>query len=424
VRMHLATRVDDRPGSVTTALDDQRLVENAARVIGVPRREVVDGRFSFVLHAPLELLARAALLPHVLPGHRDRARQRIVALVEGYEASGPPLDPPEPVTFGSTMEAATALAAAVEAGDLSDVDVAAAWLGDRAGPGELVRLLSGTFLDRLSAAGHGNIYLAQLSRTQPRGLPGQMLRHPAQALALDSARRIRVPETTTRDDPDGSLAEALLDAAQRVTPIGPPPSDFIAPLVEHAQDSGAFDNLVGADGVFVAPRRTPHTMLRFAAHTMLQGSPDQAPYGWTHCLTLAQAPLLLADAGGAPGPASYVASAYLAAHWAGLGHGSVDLEHVPASVDADLAEALLDDPATSAGAAWHTDDPSRAASLLATAASINHDAHRVKYTLACLDAAACDPAATRLYLAAAAHLNAWWNAHPHADDESPSPLLG
>mgnify|MGYP006202914247 CR=1 FL=1 len=29
-----------------------------------------------------------------------------------------------------------------------------------------------------------------------------------------------------------------------------------------------------------------------------------------------------------------------------------------------------------------------------------------------------------IYLAAAAHLNAWWNAHPHADDESPSPLLG
>lgn len=414
--MHPATRIDDHPASVTAALDDQRLVEHAARAIGVPRREVVDGRHSFVLHAPLELLARAALLPLVLPAHRDRARRRIVALAERYETSGPPLDPPEPVTFGSTIEAAAALAAAVAEGDLPRVDSVATWLGDRAGPGDLVRLLSGTFLDRLSAAGHGNIYLAQLGRTQPRGLPGQMLRHPARALALDSARRIRVPETTTRDDPHGTLAQELLDAVQRVTPIGPPPSDFIAPLVEHAQDNGAFEGLT-ADGVFVAPRRAPHSLLRFAAHAMLQGAPDEVPYGWTHCLTLAQAPLLLADAGGAPGPSAFVASAYLAAHWAGLGDGSVDLEHVPVPVVPDLPDALVAEPAIAAGAAWHADDPSRTASLLATAASINHDAHRVKYTLACLDAAACDPAARRLYFAAAAHLNAWWHAHPHDDDD-------
>jgi hypothetical protein len=422
--MHLATRIDELPDSVTAGLDDQRLVEHAARVIGVPRREVVAGRLSFVLHAPLELLARAALLPLVLPPHRDRARQRIVALAEGYETCGPPLDPPEPVTFRSTAEAAAALAAAVGAGDLASTDAAAAWLGHRAGPGQLVGLLSGTFLDRLSAAGHGNIYLALLSRTQPRGLPGQMLRHPAQALAVDPTRRIRVPETTTRDDPDGALAQELLDAVQRVTPIGPPPSDFIAPLVEHAQDNGALDGLVGADGVFVAPQRAPHSLLRFAAHTMLQGTLDEVPYGWTHCLTLAQAPLLLADAGGATGPAAYVASAYLAAHWAGLGRGSVDLEHVPAPVSVDLVEALVDGPTVAAGAAWHSDDLSRTASLLATAASINHDAHRVKYTLACLDAAASDPTAARLHLAAAAHLNAWWHANPHTDDESPSPLLG
>lgn len=424
MRMHLATRIDDHPGSVTTALDDHRLVEHAARVIGVPRGEVVAGRSSFVLHAPLELLARAALLPHVLSPHRERARQRIVALADGYAASGPPLGPPEPASFRSTTEAAAVLAAAVEAGNLPDVDVVAAWLGDRAGPGELVRLLYGTFLDRLSAAGHANIYLAQLSRTQPRGLPGQMLRHPAQALALDSTRRIRVPETTTREDPDGALAQELLGGVQRVTPIGPPPSNFIAPLVEHAQDKGALEGLVGADGVFVAPRRAPHSLLRFAAQTMLQGDLDEAPYGWTHCLTLAQAPLLLAAAGAAPGPATFVASAYLAAHWAGLGRGSVDLDHVPEPVSVDVAEALQAGPTVAAAAAWHAPDPSGTAALLATVASINHDAHRVKYTLACLDAAACDPEAARLYLAAAAHLNAWWLANPHDDDESPSPLLG
>ena len=52
-------------------LDDQRLVDSAAAIIGVPRDEVVGDRYSFVLHAPLELLARAALLPYVAP---DAAR--------------------------------------------------------------------------------------------------------------------------------------------------------------------------------------------------------------------------------------------------------------------------------------------------------------------------------------------------------------
>ncbi len=36
--------------------------------------------------------------------------------------------------------------------------------------------------------------------------------------------------------------------------------------------------------------------------------------------------------------------------------------------------------------------------------------------LACIDAAAADPAAGRLHLAAAAYLNAWWHAHPDTTD--------
>jgi hypothetical protein len=49
---------------------------------------------------------------------------------------------------------------------------------------------------------------------------------------------------------------------------------------------------------------------------------------------------------------------------------------------------------------------------LATAASHHHDAHLVKYTLACIDAAASDPEQRRLYLAAAASLSGWWAQQP------------
>jgi len=52
---------------------------------------------------------------------------------------------------------------------------------------------------------------------------------------------------------------------------------------------------------------------------------------------------------------------------------------------------------------------------LASRASRHHDAHLVKYTLACFDAAAVDPGNARLYLAAAASLAAYWAALPSDD---------
>ena len=216
-----------------------------------------------------------------------------------------------------------------------------------------------------------------------------MLRHPARALGLGSEHRIHVPPAGTAD-----ATRLLLNRLAEVDVIGPPPSFFIAPMVEHAQDGGAFAGLLEPDGTFVAPAKTPFELQRFAAQAMLQGPPDQAPYGWTHCLTLAQAPLLLAAAqpGRDPAAAIYVATAYLAAHWAGLGDGHVDLTYEPADPGPD------------------------AVTRLATAASVNHDAHRVKYTLACLDAVATDPSHRSLYLAAASYLSGWWDARPDAAD--------
>ena len=58
------------------ALDHHRLVVGVAEQIGVPRAAVADGKASFVLHAPLELMARAALLPYVAPAARDATRAR------------------------------------------------------------------------------------------------------------------------------------------------------------------------------------------------------------------------------------------------------------------------------------------------------------------------------------------------------------
>jgi hypothetical protein len=48
--------------------------------------------------------------------------------------------------------------------------------------------------------------------------------------------------------------------------------------------------------------------------------------------------------------------------------------------------------------------------VLAGNAATHHDQHLVKYTLACLDAAAWDRTFARLYLAAAASLAGYWSA--------------
>jgi hypothetical protein len=169
-------------------------------------------------------------------------------------------------------------------------------------------------------------------------------------------------------------------------------------LLEYAQERGVFEPFV-EDRVFVAPDRTPFELLRFAALAMLQGPDEHVPYGWTHCLTLAQAPLLIANACTDPGRAAFVSIAYLAAHWAGLGAGAVENWISPRAVEASVDEALSDEPSIAAAAAGTP--PIRHARSPARHLGIPRPRRDRKYTLACLDAAAADPVQRRLYLAAA-----------------------
>ena len=51
---------------------------------------------------------------------------------------------------------------------------------------------------------------------------------------------------------------------------------------------------------------------------------------------------------------------------------------------------------------------------LATAAAVHADAHLVKYTLACFDAASADADAAQVHLTAAATLAGWWAVNPRS----------
>ena len=71
-------------------LSDAELIAAVASVVRTPRTDPAD---SFVLHAPLELAARAALLPRVAPGERSAARAQIAAVATAFEAFGPATPP-------------------------------------------------------------------------------------------------------------------------------------------------------------------------------------------------------------------------------------------------------------------------------------------------------------------------------------------
>jgi hypothetical protein len=88
---------------------------------------------------------------------------------------------------------------------------------------------------------------------------------------------------------------------------------------------------------------------------------------------------------------------------------SISPDAVPEPVG-DPLDALDGSPADAAAGAWHATTDQRAAVVarLASRAAAHEDAHLAKYTLACFDAARDDPEAGRLFLAAAAHLGAWW----------------
>ncbi|MEY2432599.1 MAG: hypothetical protein QOC92_2324 [Acidimicrobiaceae bacterium] len=388
--------------------DDRTLIASVAARIAVPKAAAAD---SFVLHAPLELLARAALLPHVSIAARTAARERLRWLADQYDAAGDPVDEPAPMDVASVEDGAIRLTVALDAGELDDVDRLAQWLGWHTTASELRYLLAEPVAASLAAAAHASILLYLLPRVA--GVPGSLLRGPARELA-------RYPDWRLRwfEDPDeivtgaGTLAEALLD----VPMLGLPGSNFIFPIMNQAEESGIAAKLLGGlTGLDVDVRAATRDLSRIAAWSMLQEPPEHAPYGWSHCLTMPQAVMALAGHGAEPRTAVAVAATHVVGFRAALGEHPLAADYEPdAPTTSDVGDAITSGRDDAASTVWHA--PASAlddiVTELATRAALHHDAHLVKYTLACLDAATADPTHRRLYLSAAASLSSWWAQQP------------
>ena len=436
------SEVDDAPDALgLDLLTDHALVSACAAVIDRPKAAPPD---SFVLHAPLELMARAGLLARVSPDGRHAARRRLVTTAATYAAAGEPVierpseDPgphagvdapgpgavngtrvapglvgPTTVGTDSAPEAAARLASSVTAGDLDAAGAAARALAGLVGTEDLVAALVDVVAPSLAAAAHGGIYLHQLlSFAGAPAAPGvanmarELARHPDWALTWFDDR------PTSRVEPGGSprSADALVEALRRPPSPGSLDVNFIYPTMHLTESSGVALEVLGPalDGVDRA--EASRALLRVAALSMLQDDPAEAPYGWSHCLTMPHGLLAVAPLSSRPADVLAVGATYVLGFRATQGTVDLDPHWAPPPPSPGWPEALDGAPDLAAAGAWHAPGAERAAlaAVLVDRAAAHEDAHLAKYTLACLQLADADPAFAHGYLAAAAFLGAWW----------------
>jgi hypothetical protein len=402
------------------AVPDARLCELVAELIARPKVAQAD---SFVLHAPLELLARTALLQMVEPQARELARQRIVWLGATYAAAGEEVGPPHRRSYNDPETAVDHLASALWAGDLDEAGDAASWVAATVSPVDISRALAEAVLPRLSAAGHGSIFLYLLPRIAPRSATAAgMVRGLVRELARQPDWNVTWHRLRQRSGKSsGDLVERLL----RPPSPGDPGSNFIYPTMSLVDRSGLAAEVLDRPTQSLDIRQARQDLLRVAAWSMVQDDPDHAPYGWSHCLTMPQAALGvhgvagIPESGADPEHAIAVAATYVLGFRSTLGRVTLDPGWVPDPPSAsDPLDSLAESPDEAASGVWHAPESAIPAIIarLATHAAIHHDAHLAKYTLACLDATNADPAAGRLFLSAAAYLGAWWTQRPADDD--------
>lgn len=364
-------------------ISDARLVAAAVAAITPPKLAAPS---SFVLHAPLELLARAALLPHVAPEARGPARRQIAAVAVRYALAGAEVDTPDGA-FRNEAVALAALLDALRSSDAQGADTALCFLLPRVSWWQLRAALVDEVMPRLGAAAHAPILLATLPRVADRvaGAAG-LLRAPLRTVAAAWHQRLSwhleaaAPPAPT--DPAQALLQALTAPARVVA------SSSIASTMEAVERHGNAATHLAGPARALTPAQAERVLLRVAALSMLQDDPAHAPYGWSHCLTLPQAVLANADVARDPGALVAVAATHVLGFRATLGKVALDTDKpLPAFADA----------------------PAEQITPLATRAALHPDAHLAKYTLACFDAAARDTEAAPLFLAAAASLGAWWD---------------
>lgn len=400
-------------------LSDRQLIDGTADIISQPGK----GMTSFTLHAPLELLARAGLLPLVRPEDRELARMQMVASAAAYEGGVKTLPQPAKITaFKDLTDAGRRLADVFGAGDEDGLEAVVLQMAHQFGTASLVNVLTPALLPTLTSASHAHIGLWLLLRHGASGSSrdASLLRAAARRLASDPTGRLASfdgMDVTGRSPLKATPAQVERDLLERLThpPKGAHQGRGIRGLLESAEQTGNINRYFGelirhqwSDPQIDAAFRA---VLRVSAHAMLQDDLGQAKFGWSHCLTLPQAACGLSSLNIHRKLGLATTMVWIMAYRTILSQRRLDFDYRPKVVEgASLHEALHSDPDVAAGRFWHgrPDEISEMRALLASEAAVRNDQHLVKYTRACFDMCGFDPQHWRLYMASAAKLCALW----------------
>jgi hypothetical protein len=361
--------------------------EQAAKALAEPRWAKAD---SFVLHAPLELLARNALLGLIHDDALPLAHERIANIATQYEAFGPAYVP-------TVRQAPVALKVAFDSGDLDQVDASIIdWCTTRDTP-SFLRGLSDVLLDRLSGAGHASIYLNLMQRLTPESEHARfMLRGLARDIARRPGAKVQWINARTATVATNNLLENLLAPESP----GSIENNFVIPTMQSIDQTGIAQRLLDSATLGLTIHDARRILLRVAAWSMLQDDPTSAPYGWTHCLTMTQGTLSIAGLTTDPERAIAVAATFVLGFRATQGKVRLDPTWQP-------------DPTHPSARIWNassTDYDDLVTDML-TAGATHPDAHLAKYVLACYQASLEDPEAGRLFTAAGTYLVNWWSVN-------------
>jgi hypothetical protein len=376
----LPTEATSLPPAIE-ALSDAHLVQATAAAIARPKASRAS---SFILHAPMELLARAALLPLTPTAQRPAVRLRIASIAAEY-AEGEEIATPQRA-FADCASALGALTGALRDADADQADAAVCHLAPRMPARALRAALADEIAPCLGAAAHAPILVAALPEACiAYGDVSCLLRAPIRTLAAESRSRLTWLDAADEStDGPGDLFEALAAPPSIVSP-----NLFIAPTMLAVEAHGRAARLLTRATHALSVDDALRELSRIAALSMLQDDPAHAPYGWSHCLSMPQGAVALACHARNPRRGVRAAATYVLGFRATLGKVRLDPKAAPSGVEPDIT------------------------ALVARAAA-HRDAHLAKYTLACISAAADDPPARALYLAAADYLRRWWEANPDA----------
>lgn len=393
---------------------DATLLRQAIAHVSSPARELR----SFALHAPLELLARHALLPHVEPSARELVRLQLLAAAEHYRRTTEPLEFRRTEPCISAPQGIEVLRDAIGNGDMAGAAEVTSGLACGLSVERILRGLVPATLDSLAAAGHAPILFQRLATLDASlaadarpllvALVPELARTPGLRFSWEPK-----PEPSTGDaapervdEVDRSLAAVVAES---------PGSSPIFALVHAAVTSGAADRVLAPalrldwsrDGV---AERLTRLACRVAVRSMLAEPVTHAKYGWTHALTLAHANRALLRLGGDPQRCTRNALLYALAFRHALAERALPEQPDLPGARGERPDALASDPTTAAAQGYHcgTEAADAVWTRIATQAAIRNDAHLVKHTLSALEMSREDPEAAPIYRAAAAKLAALW----------------